>query len=427
MSAREVVTLQIGSYSNFVGTHWWNLQESSFVYDPQHFAAFPKEVNHDVLFREGKTATGQVTYTPRLVLFDLHHSLGSLRREGTLYSIDTEESINWVGDVTLHEAPREKRNAFLADLDDVKDGSEDGEEQKTMDSDDIESVQKMEEASDDIPVKQVDAVFGKALYNLDSEVKVWSDYLSTAFHPRTIHILQDYQHNDPEQPFNVFGMGQQVMKDGAIWDQVEDRVRYFTEECDHLQGFQIFLDSYNGFSGVGASMLSFLADEYSAKSRFTFAVTPTTVSDKTAKERSCRIINSALSLSHGCELGSLYLPLSLSSSLWKSVGSPVTLPYLDYKTNLDYHTSAVLAASVDTMTLPYRKDTGSSRVADITSSFSSYGRKEINEGKESLSDWPRLGRPKSCVNEQTIASTKKDIDEDPHISVQELSNTNGPY
>ncbi|GFR99344.1 transposase [Elysia marginata] len=51
--------------------------------------------------------------------------------------------------------------------------------------------------------------------------------------------------------------------------------------------------------------------------------------------------------------------------------------------------------------------------------------KEFNESKESLSDCPRPGRPKSRVNEQTIASTKKDIDEDPHISVRELSDTNG--
>ncbi|GFS16469.1 transposase [Elysia marginata] len=44
--------------------------------------------------------------------------------------------------------------------------------------------------------------------------------------------------------------------------------------------------------------------------------------------------------------------------------------------------------------------------------------KEYNEGKESLSDCSRPGRPKSFVNEQTIASIKKDIDEDLHISVR---------
>ncbi|GFS19041.1 Ig-like V-type domain-containing protein FAM187A [Elysia marginata] len=51
--------------------------------------------------------------------------------------------------------------------------------------------------------------------------------------------------------------------------------------------------------------------------------------------------------------------------------------------------------------------------------------KEFDEGKESLSDCPRPGRPKSCVKEQTIAPIKKDIDEDPHISVRKLSDTNG--
>ncbi|GFR69684.1 transposase [Elysia marginata] len=51
--------------------------------------------------------------------------------------------------------------------------------------------------------------------------------------------------------------------------------------------------------------------------------------------------------------------------------------------------------------------------------------KEFNEVKESHSDCPRPGRLKSCVNEQTIASIKKDIDEDPHISLRELSDTNG--
>ncbi len=27
-TCREIVTLQLGHYSNFVGTHWWNLQVS---------------------------------------------------------------------------------------------------------------------------------------------------------------------------------------------------------------------------------------------------------------------------------------------------------------------------------------------------------------------------------------------------------------
>lgn len=29
---REIITLQLGHYSNFVGTHWWNLQVGYVIY-----------------------------------------------------------------------------------------------------------------------------------------------------------------------------------------------------------------------------------------------------------------------------------------------------------------------------------------------------------------------------------------------------------
>lgn len=51
MSGREILTLQFGHHSNFVGAHLWNLQESSFDYN----ADKPSEIFHDVLYREGLT------------------------------------------------------------------------------------------------------------------------------------------------------------------------------------------------------------------------------------------------------------------------------------------------------------------------------------------------------------------------------------
>ncbi|GFR63529.1 transposase [Elysia marginata] len=65
--------------------------------------------------------------------------------------------------------------------------------------------------------------------------------------------------------------------------------------------------------------------------------------------------------------------------------------------------------------------------ADCADSYQTVCRrvKEFNEGKESLSDCHRRGRPKPCLNEQTIASIMKDIDEDPHVSERALSDTTG--
>lgn len=51
MTSREIITFQFGNYSNYVGAHWWNVQEAGFNYDP---TSAPSEINHDVLYREGQ-------------------------------------------------------------------------------------------------------------------------------------------------------------------------------------------------------------------------------------------------------------------------------------------------------------------------------------------------------------------------------------
>lgn len=344
------------------------------MYEPHILTEFPKEVNHDVLFREGRNLRGEVTFTPRLVLLDLNNSQGSLKREGTLYHDDAEEDVRWVGDVTLHQAPAVKKNQFLQDLEQderlaLNEMEYDDDVKRPDGRDNDETLEP------DACLKLEEKVFGHMTYNLDNDVHVWSDFLRTGLHPRSIHLLQDYHHDNPEQPFNIFGVGQQVCSDRSQWDIIEDRIRYFTEECDLLQGFQILLDNYNAFGGIAASVLSYLSDEFSTKSRLSFAVTPACPSDQTAADRSARILNSALSLYQCFGDSSLYVPLSLASTVWKSVGPPVHLPHVDYNASLDYHTSAILAASLDTMTMPYRKEPGSDRMVDITSTLNSYGRK----------------------------------------------------
>jgi len=80
---KEIITLQLGTYSNYIGTHWWNTQEASFTYDNDKDAK--AELDHDVLFREGHNSR-DVTFTPRLVFVDFSKNLGTLPLQGTLYN-----------------------------------------------------------------------------------------------------------------------------------------------------------------------------------------------------------------------------------------------------------------------------------------------------------------------------------------------------
>ena len=51
---REILYLQAGTVSNFVGTHFWNEQESYFTYGED---AEEPLVDHDISFREGVSRT----------------------------------------------------------------------------------------------------------------------------------------------------------------------------------------------------------------------------------------------------------------------------------------------------------------------------------------------------------------------------------
>jgi len=95
----EVLTLQLGHYANHVGAHLWNIHEAQLDYTSADAArasgggAGPQagkegegkgegegegEDEADVLFRAGETLAGQLTYTPRLLLFDLNGALRAL-------------------------------------------------------------------------------------------------------------------------------------------------------------------------------------------------------------------------------------------------------------------------------------------------------------------------------------------------------------
>lgn len=80
---REILYVQAGNLANYIGTHFWNTQESYFTYSDDDEAL----VNHDTSFREGETSKvlscsitaglglnpvrqGDPTYCPRLIAFD---------------------------------------------------------------------------------------------------------------------------------------------------------------------------------------------------------------------------------------------------------------------------------------------------------------------------------------------------------------------
>lgn len=89
---------------------------------------------------------------------------------------------------------------------------------------------------------------------------------------------------------------------------MEERVRFFMEECDSPQGFQIFTDIHDGFGGFTSMLQQALQDEYSKKSILTLALSPR---QHSVKENERVLVNEALALKEFALTSSLCVPLYL--------------------------------------------------------------------------------------------------------------------
>ncbi|MCD7446470.1 hypothetical protein HAX54_007784 [Datura stramonium] len=86
---REIVTIQVGNYANFIGSHFWNFQDEllGLAESPESDQVFKNHsLDMDVLYRTGETQQGLLTYTPRMVSVNFQGSLGSVSSRGSLYN-----------------------------------------------------------------------------------------------------------------------------------------------------------------------------------------------------------------------------------------------------------------------------------------------------------------------------------------------------
>ncbi|XP_035759830.1 protein misato homolog 1 isoform X2 [Egretta garzetta] len=157
-------------------------------------------------------------------------------------------------------------------------------------------------------------------------VQLWSDYLNVHLHPKSIYVIRQYMHDGDCGCLEAFGQGESLLQDPGCVEELEDRLHFYVEECDYLQGFQVLCDLHNGFSGVGAKVTELLCDEYSGKGILTWGLTPAT----------------------------------------SNPGA-----------SLNYHSSAILAAVLDTLTAPYRLCSSRGSMMHLAEMLNFSGRKVV--------------------------------------------------
>ncbi|CAN9503542.1 unnamed protein product [Ophioblennius macclurei] len=363
---REVVTLQLGHYANFVGTHWWNLQDAGLSFDPDSSSG---EVQSDVVFREGQTAGGHVTYTPRLIAMDLKGSLRTLRQEGRLYDPGKDTSaVSWDGSLVMHKESPPEKNSFLEDLDKM-----DGE---ILAEADFSSPPQSSGAA--LGVDTVNSRLDRVqhAYRLEGSVKVWSDFLRIHLHPRTISVIHQYNHDGEAHRLEAFGQGEALLQ-GSLLEELEDKLHFFVEECDYLQGFQLLCDLADGFAGLGSKVTEMLQDSYGGRGILTWGLAPVSHPGSTPVKDLYHLLNCALGTVHMSSHSSFFCPLTLRGRLGRTSPSPPTFPYLNYNPSLWFHSSSVLALALDALTVPYRLRNNSIPMWQVADTLTVSGRKVV--------------------------------------------------
>ncbi|USP80160.1 hypothetical protein yc1106_07434 [Curvularia clavata] len=353
-----------------------SLKESYFTYPPED----ESPVNHDILFRPGMAPDGSDTFTPRTLIYDLKGAFGSMRKINALYEAEDDRSI--------------------------------------LDQPGVwPSKPIVQRATETIPQSSYQEHLDAGLQPpplSTSSVRYWSDCSRVFYHPKSIVQLSEFDVNDKLMPFEDWDVGMELFeKLEREVDLVDRDLRPFVEECDGIQGLQIFTGVDDAWGGWASGWLERLRDEYGKMSIWTWGLGDHGANNSIPRERRLKqIANSARSLQVLGEQSSVYSPIS---------NIPAKVPsYLKLDATSQWHVAALQVVGIESITLSSRLRTtlgGRGTLQDLEDTINSTGKRRIAKFEMSIAD-PDALSDKAAEEAEAAAKTgsarlkRTDEDED---------------
>ncbi|CAM9341330.1 unnamed protein product [Scytosiphon promiscuus] len=384
-SGREIITLQVGRYANFVGTHFWNFQDELVL-----LASRGGVVDAPYHHGTGNCKCGELDYP----CVPPHHHPPTCRDAlGCLNPLGLRCTSHIVPPclafyVSVFRQPPLERNALHEYLDNedaaintVNTVAPDGGGYATTQQGwgtggQGGSSQGQEEDEDNEEMEGYEAMvtgdvtrLSKHPFGLDDTVSTWPDFLKARLHPKA---LQELPFRDESSDFAVYtsgGGGRNGALDESDREKQSDALRQQLEECDAAQGTQTLVDLEGGWAGLGTALASELQEECRNRPRVCYAFlrrggAPTgpgcrvpgamgggaaaTAGPSGASGAARSAVNLALGLHGLCE------SFSLSFVVDEEACNAQLSPHMAVDPLNAYHTSAVLGAAVDVATSPLR-------------------------------------------------------------------------
>lgn len=249
-------------------------------------------------------------------------------------------------------------------------------------------------------------------------MRFWSDYSRLYYHPKSLVQLSEFDVNDKLMPFETWEVGTELFeKMEREVDLVDRDLRPFVEECDSLQAFQIFTGVDDAWGGWASAWLEKLRDEYGKLSMWVWGLGEQggnkevpRVGDSSSRaryqtnnpqdRRLQQITNTAKSLQVLGEQSSVYVPMSTS---------PFKSPsYLSMDITSQWHTGALQAIGLESMTLPARlraSGGNNTNLQAMEETFNSTGKRRIAKFEMSVED-PDVLEEKATADDRQTKKTE---------------------
>lgn len=321
--------IQVGTAANYVGAHFWNLQDEYLAIPPPE-----RELSPATFLREvspgSRAARSGLRYAPRLQAIDATDAFGALSTDAGSVLAEREADESKAAPTWSHRVERYVRRAVP--------------HSRYVDS--LLAPEKVDGPGD------ADGGTG-----LEDGVNHWSDYLKTRLHPRSCFRLPGVHHNVTNMQTFDFGQG---LATSSLLEEMYDDLRFFVEECDSFGGLCVTTNADSAHAGVCAKYLSFLQEEFGSSSPvLVYGVHDVTRSctqaaareynDEFNKQRETLWSQNEAKLTAAClELSAHYVPLS-SKAVQR-------IPLLHATPNDLFHSSAVLGVAMDVSFVPLQQN-----------------------------------------------------------------------
>lgn len=202
-------------------------------------------------------------------------------------------------------------------------------------------------------------------------MRYWSDYTRVFYHPRSIVQINDYELGSTILPFEKWSSGEDLFSSLDKHHDLLDRdIRPWAEECDQLQGIQIFAGADDAWGGFASRYVESLRDEYGKTSLWFWGLEEAEGPGQKTQQL-LHTVNTAHSLQAISPLASLYIPVALPSYL---------PPYVQLDQASQWHVSGLLSMAIESMTLPSRQKPGGIKrglLSDIEAALNVNGNQRI--------------------------------------------------